>query len=1731
MRTAIHISSGIAVGLLALAVMWRPARGGEGQIPEDIVPRTESIIETTVYVARNEEILKALKEAESAAAKADWPAAIDAWQGIIENRVAPQDRSGAMIRTGRGPLFISAVESARRALSAMPSAGLKHYRAIYDTKAEQLFKKARRSHNTASLKAVADLYPACSLADDALDALAELYLESGRPLAALWSWQRLLDICPDSDCSLGAIHLKMALCAQKLGQRDAAQRFLTVARREQPQPLLMGREPAQLPELKPVSSTSSTWPILGGSPAQSAIAPQFVDRGHTAWNFTWPQPDICDRMISGAQHLGRPIPLICRPVDDGRRTIISGTVAAAAFDRDGRRLWAFPENPPLPGLERLEDRICSGHLLDGIYYTVLRGRPHAIRARDGELVWKASEDVAPPDDADASSDGALLGPDSILSPPVVTGNHVWCAVTRFRQEAESCLAMFDRTTGKLLRWVFLCSHNSPDHLGIGSTPAPPAAYGGLIFACSNTGVIAAVDQNDGSIRWLHRYNFLLPQLKHFSIRQSKRWANNPVIAAGGRVFAAPQDSDFIFAFDARTGELLWRQPRNRRRYLAGIVDDLVIVSGRNAAAINAVTGKLLWESDTLEGDPAGCPALAADGLLVPTTEALYRIDPKSGKGSAVWRWDGRSRPGNLVIAGGRLLIAWEQGLLVIEPWQQTQKRLSAKLKNPATAAEAHYELGAIARRRGDVEPARRHLATALELAQDDALRSKIHSELTAFHLGQAYNSAEALRWQDAAKHSKLALEYTESDTNRIEALVGLAQAHEHLGNWPQAVDTWQRLLSEHRASMHSFTSGLSTRCGWFARARIDSIIDAHGRETYARHEAAAAELLEKGSPGVRSPWLKTIGRYPNSTAAGLARLRLADAYEEEPHKAVYHLEQFIREHPRSPELAGVLFRIAGICRKAGRLDEAAAALHRVIDEFPFATLPDHFATASEIAERELKRPEFRALQGAADSVLTLPIIKKWRTPAQLTLNSPIITPGAQGTLLISQNAFSKVFFGGLHRARLPYDNLVCRDLETGELLWARSPGNWSGRVIVTKNSLLLPSFQQMLALDPASGRTLWLYTHGTARRLLLPHARRKAKPIPGAEGFDTIITVEADRINGWAPDGDRIYITGTGGRLTCIDTASGRKIWEQNVPASTHRDSVMVSKGIVAVCTTMPGRILGYDAKTGNARSFVDFEVERNRMTDLPAKFASQGRMAVVLNDSRIHMVDIVKGAELWSHKCTFSVNSLIAAPDGSMVVVVPNTLAAQGKLTALDATTGKPVWAETFKPNELEAIGIGGDIVVALLYREKANLAVCYDLKSGEKTWESVPLGRVQGGGVHVASGCVAVWGDRLEASAVLLSARDGSVLQRVAPPPVDHIAARLIGDTFCVASNRGCFGYGQIDTERVTGRVEYLLEQVRQHRADAQFEQAHVAALKAAGLLIQLHRHDKAKAIAAEALADPRVDPVMAERLFDRLSAAREALVEQSPPKLVAYKFDRPPTIDGAIDDDWHAFESARLDGAEAIELILPGPGRNAELLPWMERSKDAWPPRWAGPNDLSARLYVGWSEKYLYIAVDVDDSIHRSYKADLNYWAGDGLIISIDCANDGGFEYRRDDLLFTQALVDKPMDDRRNRREPEGEYRVKIKPNQSGVVYEAAMPWDYINYIKNPRDGTSFGLNITVIDDDGNETSKSVSWSPALFLHHDSYRLLKGFSPEFFGDIILKDRKSAPKPKEGVDEEEKK
>jgi len=604
--------------------------------------------------------------------------------------------------------------------------------------------------------------------------------------------------------------------------------------------------------------------------------------------------------------------------------------------------------PGPPAMEKLDDRICSGQLLDDIYYTVLDGQPCALRASDGTLLWRASED-------DAAEGGPLLDPASMLSPPVVQ-DQVHCVVNRKRQEAESFLATFDRATGRLLRRTFLCSHNSPDLLGIGSQPAVPAIEADAVFCLTNIGAIAAVDRFDNAVRWIYRYNFLAPVLKKRSIKRSDRWANGPVVVADGRVFAAPQDSDYAIALDARTGELLWAQPRDGWRYLAGVANSMVLVSGETAAGIDAASGKLIWQTPPFEGDPAGRPVAAADGLLVPTTVALYKVDPATGNCSQLYRWEGRGRPGNLAVVNGSLLVAWAQGLDLIEPWAQTLERENGKPPGEWTAVEL-FDLGAISRRRGDLLRALDLLSRAARSSLPGSdLDKNIRSELFALHFEQARKAQQARRWQDAANEFQQAAQTAPDTPRQIDALVARANAHEKLDQWDQAVDVYQKLIADFPAQVHSLENGLPVRCDWFGQSRIARILSKHGPKPYARHEAAAAELLAQGTGNDRSPWLAVLSQYPNSAAAGQARLRLAESYLGEPNKAIHHFKQFLSEWPGSPETADVLWRLSQIYLMQQRPEEAAAALRRLKNEFPDAKLPGKDLIAGTLAERELSRP-------------------------------------------------------------------------------------------------------------------------------------------------------------------------------------------------------------------------------------------------------------------------------------------------------------------------------------------------------------------------------------------------------------------------------------------------------------------------------------------------------------------------------------------------------------------------------------------------------------------------------------------------------------------------------------------------------------------------------------------------------------------------------------------------------
>ena len=381
------------------------------------------------------------------------------------------------------------------------------------------------------------------------------------------------------------------------------------------------------------------------------------------------------------------------------------------------------------------------------------------------------------------------------------------------------------------------------------------------------------------------------------------------------------------------------------------------------------------------------------------------------------------------------------------------------------------------------------------------------------------------------------------------------------------------------------------------------------------------------------------------------------------------------------------------------------------------------------------------------------------------------------------------------------------------------------------------------------------------------------------------------------------------------------------------------------------------------------------------------------------------------------------------------------------------------------------------------------------------MPLRLFKPSRLAVSDDFVAVTGRHAgQAVGVLVNAANGKIAGDVKPPGVTQVSAALLGDLFCLGADRGIHAYGPMDRELLDQRIATL---------GARHERGDRGALgPLANALYQRGSVDRAVELLAKALTDETLSDEQYATLKDQLNSLREALVAERPPVLVARRFDTPPNIDGAIDEPWRPDQAAYLNSPLHIDEIQGVPVHES---------------RWKSPADLSAVLYAGWDEKHFYFAIDVNDDIHRTYTSERETWAGDGLIISIDCDNDGGYGYTFTgrDLLLTLALTRK--DERKDEQDeddtPKGAYRVRRKDDNSGTVYECAIPWSYMK-MPPPKPGQRFGFNITVTDDDGDRASKAVSWTPGMILDRERALMIRGFTPAWFGDLLLEDAGAPPK-----------
>ncbi len=206
---------------------------------------------------------------------------------------------------------------------------------------------------------------------------------------------------------------------------------------------------------------------------------------------------------------------------------------------------------------------------------------------------------------------------------------------------------------------------------------------GTLYCNTNLGVVAALDADDGSIRWLTRYQRGTFRPNGATSGDSHFFRDlNPCICYKGLVIAAPSDTDRVFALDAADGRLVWERALDNVVHLLGVGADNLLAAGDSLYWIDVYSGRIVAQFPQPSGQPAagfarrepagfGRGILAGSRVIWPTHEHLLVFEQRTLNRQAA---DGRiiSEPhgvrvidleprgttgGNLVIADGVLLIA------------------------------------------------------------------------------------------------------------------------------------------------------------------------------------------------------------------------------------------------------------------------------------------------------------------------------------------------------------------------------------------------------------------------------------------------------------------------------------------------------------------------------------------------------------------------------------------------------------------------------------------------------------------------------------------------------------------------------------------------------------------------------------------------------------------------------------------------------------------------------------------------------------------------------------------------------------------------------------------------------------------------------------------------------------------------------------------------------------------
>jgi outer membrane protein assembly factor BamB/tetratricopeptide (TPR) repeat protein len=1258
-------------------------------------------------------------------------------------------------------------------LADLPAEGLRAYRDQIDGVAADLLRRAENSGDVDALRRIVDEFFCSSVADTAIDRLADDAVSAGRYLEAISLWNRLLAPewvstqpvpqagdemtlrFPDPDVDLPYVAAKRIVALLLEGDRELAQESLVSLKQRHPTAAgrLAGRtglywktlsELIVSPDELAKPEEDADWLTFAGNFRRSKVAPRRIEIGDVQWS--WRFRDEAQASAPGSVVVRPEDQLVYHPVVTGDHVLLASEREIITFDLATGRHDSWFKFEELNPQSRPTLAMRATHTLTVVGNRVfarsgapvinpgfnqfnqfrrarfdIESKLYCLDFRSQRLLWSASSSAI--GDGNAVFEGA----------PVVSDDQVLVAMTRIDAMSQAAVVALDVETGKL-RWrTVVCE--APQE-----TVAPRTIRNNLltladdcVYYGTNLGAVAALGTRNGTLRWVTTYQRGATPLAELRAPAADM---SPSLVDSGRVFVVPTDSSRILCLDAQTGRRIWESPWPVA-HLLGVAKNRLIATGNRVLAIDIATGKVAWywPENTAKGHGRGL--LAGDYVYWPTLNEIHVLDQETGRkvqpSVALFERLG-VKGGNMAVGNDCLILAQADRLLAIYPYRRLIRRIRNELAENPESAELHFRLAYAAMSNHDLPLASEHFRLAVanarpgEFFEGRKLAELARERLLDALLEQAKAAAKSNRAADAERLLTDAVATAATGAEKVQVLRRAARIWREVGRPNAVVDALQRIVASPklRTELLDAESGVRIPASTWATRELGEVIAAAGPNVYQAYDAAVRER----SRTQRDPdaLLELLEAHPSCSMRADLLLTAATRYEE-IHRWTDARRTYLRvlrerqlEGGRRLEALAGLERVYRSQRLWPRRREVLDRLAKEFSERPMPRQPEKAVSAFVREQLERHEEEAGRESNAQKPFDQLTVVWQRRSLGDGVYVAPNGDPPGSAVLLFIQSASHRVFA------------LPARDARP---IWSVDLG---GRYLSSEyvlSGLLIATTDRLVCLDYESGSTLW--SVAISERNDRTSWMLGKTSVSARIGGDSIPSNAKQELQ--VARTDDVLLVRSGDRLTAFDVEQGVIIWDWTLNATEMRDVQLV--GSIA-CVRSSDRLIGFDALTGS------------RVFELPIRGGALGG-AVVAHGPRIiaataadelSAVEIATGKLAWTYS---ALSPSLHAPrlfsDGENL----NALIDGWQVVRLDPCDGKKVWETTIGARPLSDPSgtrlIGGRLVIV-----GDGWLHCLEATTGRRAWRRPMPDLVGFTQILESDGAIALWSAAPSAAALML-------------------------------------------------------------------------------------------------------------------------------------------------------------------------------------------------------------------------------------------------------------------------------------------------------------------------------------------------------------------------------------------